>query len=111
MYEKLTKYIRGKKEAVDYYGPSSLFTTIHEFIDNYNLIDLRDYENILAASNIEWSYDSMINANIDELDAVTTIALLVAAVRADHFSEGIWQRFIDEGHIDKWLIHLRSLDT
>ena len=72
---------------------------------------MRRYQDILAASNIEWSYDSMIEANVDELDAKTTIALIVGAVRAVRFSDGIWQKFIDDGHVERWLVHLKRLDV
>jgi len=52
----------------------------------------------------------MKSADTANLDEQCILALLTGVLRADHFSGGILNEFIEEGYIEKWLCRLHELD-
>jgi len=91
--------------------------TIDEFVDNvYCFIrenpemDMKDYNEILEQSNIQWSSDSMVNANEAFLDGKTVVALIFGAIRAERFCDGALMEFCENGCIQKWLKRLKVID-
>lgn len=79
-------------------------------IDSHPEMGLRDYERIIGARGIDWSYDPMVAADVSTLDGRTVAALLVAAYRADHFSEGVFADFVRSGAVLRLLGRLEEID-
>ena len=84
---------------------------IYDFIDQHPEMRLTRYEEILNRSGIEWGFKSMADADVMNLDGQTVTALLVAAIRADRFSEGTLLSFFENGSIKKWLSRLQEIDN
>ena len=105
----LTKYLRIQDWSSCRYAESFLIEDIDYVAQNNKELDLIHYEDILEKHGIEWSFDSMSKADADTLDAVTILALLVAAYRADHFSNGTFEEFIDNGSVQRWLERLSRI--
>ena len=51
------------------------------------------------------------NANVDELDGKTVVALILGTIRAERFSDGTLLEFCQNGCIAKWLSRLKEIDT
>lgn len=83
---------------------------VYTFVDGHPEYDLAHYNDILARSGIEWSAESMEDADHSKLDGQTVMALLVASLRADRFCEGALLGFFESGAIRRWLIRLREID-
>ena len=135
MYESLTKYldeftgtefgtwIIDKKNDgtpehplefpfVDYSGVVDQFIhDVYSFVDNHEEMELHSYIKILEDNGIQWSWEPMVNAEVDHLDAQCIITLIFGAIHADRFSEGTLLAFLKDGLITKWLERLKTLDT
>ena len=72
---------------------------------------LHNYIKILEDNGIKWSWEQMVKAEVDHLDAQCIIALIYGAIRADRFGEGTLLAFLKDGFITKWLERLKTLDT
>ncbi len=83
---------------------------IYQFIYDHKEMELTRYGEILAASNIEWSSDSMKKADVSVLDGRTVMALLVGTIRAERFCDGALLAFCEDGSIVKWLQRLKEID-
>ena len=68
------------------------------------------YSEVLERNNIPFSAAGMQEADVRQADAVCVLMLLVAAIRADRFSEGFFLRFLQDGTVTKWLLRLSQLD-
>lgn len=84
---------------------------IYNFVDQHQEMELTRYEEILKRSGIDWSFRSMTDADVTNLDGQTVTALLLAAIRADRFSEGTLLSFFENGSIKKWLSRLQEIDN
>lgn len=84
---------------------------IYDFVDQHPEMELTKYEKILKKSGIDWSFESMTDADVTNLDGQSVAALLVAAIRADRFSEGTLLSFFENGSVRKWLIRLQEIDN
>ena len=71
---------------------------------------IRNYGEILEKHNIEWGQKSMKNADVISLPAEAIFALLLGAVRAERFCDGVLLAFIHDGSILKWLTELKCKD-
>ena len=52
----------------------------------------------------------MSKADVTDMSSRTVMALILGAIRADRFVEGTLLKFLDEGHIMKWLLRLKRID-
>ena len=82
---------------------------VYSFIDEHG--EMRDYGRILEAASLRWSADSMKNANVDELDGKTVVALILGTIRAERFSNGTLLEFCQNGCMTKWLSRLQEIDN
>lgn len=79
---------------VDY--SAIIYSFVHDF---YNIekensdLKLNYYQDILNENNIDWSSESMVKANVSELNAQAVLALIMGVIRADRFSEGTLLEF------------------
>ena len=70
---------------------------VYSFVDEHE--EIRDYEGILHAAGLQWDAYSMKNANVDELDGKTVVALILGIIRAERFCEGTLLDFCKNGCI------------
>ncbi len=122
MYEPLTKYLPDvasdksgewtEKGPCISYGPKirELEQSVYDFVNSYMEVDLTKYGDILAEHNIDWNTASMSGADATNLNGNVVMALLVAAVRAERFSDGAILRFLENGSIERWLRRLAKID-
>ena len=83
---------------------------VMSFVDTHEDMGLTAYSVILEQHGIKWEKGSMSSADVSELDAVTVLALLVGAVRAERFCGGAFLGFCKSGCIVKWLRRLEEID-
>lgn len=84
---------------------------VYSFVDNHEEMGLHNYTKILEDNGIRWSWEPMVNAEVDHLDAKCVIALIFSVIRAERFSEGILLVFLKNGSIIRWLERLKTLDA
>jgi hypothetical protein len=90
---------------------------VRNFIDDINIfeernkdIELTRYSDILKDNGIEWSTESMKNADVSILNAQCVLALIMGAVRAERFCDGALLDFFKSGCILKWLERLNCIE-
>ena len=84
---------------------------VYSFVDNHEEMELHSYIKILEDNGIKWSWEPMVHAEVDHLDAQCIISLIFGAIRADRFGEGTLLAFLKDGVITKWLERLKTLDA
>ena len=129
-YERLTKYIfdlkndrngdmvQAKKEGNTLIMPHVEFTEtvnaftdeVYRFVEETSIFGRESYGEILEKNGLEWSFGSMQEAIMDQLDGQCIVALIIVAIRAERFCDGAFLRFLDNGSIVKWLERLQELD-
>lgn len=107
----LTKYLSIQDWFSCRYAASLLIADIDYVVQNNKELDLISYKETLQKHGIEWDFRSMSEASVDDLDAITVLALLVAAYRADHFCNGTFEEFLENGSIQRWLERLAQLSN
>lgn len=83
---------------------------VNHFVSAHPDLDLINYRIIIESNGIKWDIESMSGAIIEDLDGRCICALLVAAVRADHFCGGLLGQFFRNGSISRWLHRLQEFD-
>ena len=68
------------------------------------------YGDVLAKMGVELSFEQITEKGVDNLNAEQVLALITAAFRNDHFSNGIILEYINSGAMLKWLKRLKDLD-
>lgn len=84
---------------------------VYFFVDNHEEMGLHNYIKILEDNGIKWSWEPMVKAEVDHLDAQCIIALIFGVIRAERFNEGILLVFLKNGSIIRWLERLKTLDA
>ena len=116
MFEALTQYLTvfqdSAGEPVDayYHAIPELKAAIQATADANPDLKLNRYGEILANNGIKWEYSSMCRANASKLDGQGVMALLMGALRAERFREGVLLDFLKDGVLQKWLNRLQELD-
>ena len=82
----------------------------YSFIDQHKEMELTKYSEILGEAGVEWTTDSMKNADVSMLSGKTVMALIVGAIRAERFCDGVLLGFCEDGSITKWLKRLQEID-
>jgi len=134
MYESLTRLIPGlieeygtlivdneSKGTIDDpirmpfvdYSPTvtELMKAVYAFKAEHPDFELTKYEEILNSNGLEWSWESMSEADVSNADGRLVMALLLGAIRADRFSEGTLLGFLEEGSVLCWLKRLQQIDN
>ncbi|WP_143321267.1 DUF6508 domain-containing protein [Clostridium sp. HBUAS56010] len=89
-------------------------TFIHDlyaFIDENKEMELKRYGDILNKNGINLEMDSIKDVEVRLLDAPCIMALIVGAIRAERFCEGVLLDFFLSGSIAKWLKRLKDIDS
>lgn len=84
---------------------------VYSFVDNHEEMGLHSYIKILEDNGIKWSWEPMVKAEVDNLDAQCIIALIFGAIRAERFCDGAILAFLKDGTIVRWLERLKTLDA
>ena len=84
--------------------------TAYRFVDEHKEMELTNYDDILKKAGLEWGSTSMENADVSALDGRTVMALIIGAIRADRFCDGVLLDFFKKGCIKKWLLRLKEID-
>ena len=134
MYESLTRLIPGLIEEygtliVDNESKGTMDDPIHmPFVDYSPAVielekavyafkaehpdfELTKYEEILNSNGLEWSWESMSEADVSDADGKFVMALLMGAIRAERFSEGTLLGFCEDGSVLRWLKRLQQIDN
>lgn len=82
---------------------------VYDFIDHSEDMELTRYGDILNKNGLEWDSKFMSEADVSGLDAQCIMALLVGAVRAERFCDGVLLGFFKDGSIRKWLERLKEV--
>lgn len=65
--------------------------------------DMKNYGEVLERSGIEWSAEAMSKTDTKALPKETIFALLLAAVRAERFCDGVLLELLKNGSVQRWL--------
>jgi len=109
-FNLLTKYI--SKMGTPLFSEKLIDAFVDEFYlfaKNHPEYQLERYNEILAKNGIEWSYEAMDTIDVKKLNTQCILALIMVAVRAERFCEGVLLGFFREGHILKWLECLKEI--
>ncbi len=95
------------------YTPAMLrfVKTLYGFCNTHPEYGHTRYAETLEAYGLQWSANSMAQADLSNAEAKLVIALLIGAVRADRFSEGTLLEFCKNGCIVRWLQRLAAIDN
>lgn len=88
---------------------SRFLDDFYAFAEQHEEMGLNRYGEILRSRGIEWSLESMQQAEVSDLDAQSLLALIMGAVRAERFGEGTLLEFFKSGCMSKWLRRLQDL--
>ncbi len=88
-----------------------LIQAIYAFSDEHPEYALKEYQSILNESGLSWKRDSMRKADVSTADGQLVMALLMAAIRAERFCDGILLGLCEDGTIVKWLLRLTEIDA
>ena len=81
---------------------------IEDVLQFAELNDVKNYGEVLEQNGIEWNPESMSKADINELQKDAVFALLLAAVRAERFCDGVLLELLENGSIQRWLKVLQN---
>jgi len=121
MFEKLTDcipYLESEKGR-DLYHPDEhrgmplpiyIEETIYAVRDENRELQFANYAEIIQSHGVEWSEKSMLEADVSGWNARSVFAIIIALVRAERYAYGIYDRFLENGCLLKWLQRLKKLD-
>jgi len=72
--------------------------------------DITNYSYILKSNGIKLDGESIKNMDIDSLNAQCALALIMCAINAERFCDGVFLRLLKDGFIVKWLKRLKDID-
>ena len=84
---------------------------IYDFADDHPEYELTHYRDILERNGLEWGRQAMSRTDVSDLDGQAVMALLLGAVRAERFCDGVLLGFFEDGSIRRWLLRLREIDN
>lgn len=116
MYESLTKYIDkidddmickwveepGYMPYVDYTSMVDDFVDdVYKFLKESKEVSSKNYRDIINANGIDLNTKSVFEVDPNTLDGSCVFSILLAAVRAERFSDGVLENLFKNGHIKK----------
>lgn len=81
----------------DFSSLSGFENTVFKIEEKHPENDLKNYNEILEKNGLEWSEDSLINADASDKDVQCLLAMILSIIRADRFNEGVLMDFLDVG--------------
>lgn len=83
---------------------------VYAFHEAHPDFELNQYYDILEKNGLMWDMSSMIEADPSVLDGQAVMALLMGAIRAERFCDGVLLDFCESGTIGRWLLRLQEID-
>lgn len=83
---------------------------VYQLLESHPEYQLQNYNDILERNGIEWGEEPMRSADVEHLNDLGVLALIMGAIRAEHYSDGILLRFFKDGYMLKWLKRLKAID-
>ncbi len=83
---------------------------VYTFEERNKDMELTRYGDILKDNGLEWSTESMKNADVSDLNVQCVLALIMGAIRAERFCDGALLYFFTSGSMLKWLERLKSTE-
>ena len=132
MYEKLIAYLpslngeqhgkwvsgKTKDPSVSPFGflvydetGEGIMREVYRIVDRCPQLELNRYQEILEKNGIRWSKNEMEAVDVSGWNEQGVMALLVGILRADRFVEGVYQEFLENGCIRKWIERLKEIDA
>lgn len=105
MFAELSRYIPDFQRA-DFSSLDGFIKTVYEIEEEHPELELNNYQEVLENNGLEWSADSLMNADLSDKDAQCLLAMILSIIRADRFNEGVLREFLDRDYITSWLIEL-----
>lgn len=87
-----------------------LINEVYCFMAEHPEYELNRYREVLEKYNIRLDNLKMMNVDVAVLDGQGVMALLMAAIRAERFCDGILLELLKNGCIHKWLERLAEID-
>lgn len=84
---------------------------VYSFEESHQEYGLNHYGDILERNGIEWGMESMNAVDVSNKDGICVMALLLGAVRAERFCDGVLLGFFKKGSIQRWLERLKEIDA
>ena len=125
MYESLTKYIDkidddkicewveepGYMPYVNYTRMVDDFVDdVYKFLKESKEVSPKNFQDIIKANGIDLNTKSVFEVDHNTLDGSCIFSILLAAVRAERFSDGVLENLFKNGHIKKWIQRLKTID-
>ena len=88
----------------------SFVNEFYQFSESHPEYKLTNYGSILEENGLKWGDEEMRGANMDNLDEKCVLALVMGAIRAERFCDGVLLGFFKDGSIEKWLKRLKVID-
>lgn len=88
----------------------NLINDVYTFEESNKDMELTHYGGILKDNGLERGTECMKNADVSNLNAQCVLALIMCAVRAERFCNGVLLDFFNSGCILKWLERLNSME-
>ena len=63
----------------------------------------------MLLNGLMWDEEAMTNADVSCLNGQAVMALILGAIRAERFCDGVLNTFFESGCIDKWLLRLQEI--
>lgn len=82
---------------------------VHRFVDQHEEMGLTNYHGVLEERGIDIGEAKQ--ADIENIDAISLCALIVANVRSERFCDGAILSSCKDGTLLKWLNKLQELDN
>ena len=117
--EKHAKWVSGKTKdpSVSPFGflvydetGEGIMHEVYRIVDRCPQLELNRYQEILEKNGIRWSKNEMEAVDVSGWNEQGVMALLVGILRADRFVEGVYQEFLENGCIRKWIERLKEID-
>lgn len=80
-----------------------------EYVDNNEDLAVCNYREVLESYGLP-DEESMLAADVSELDARCALAMILYVVRGDRFCEGFLLRHLENGAMLKWMKRLKEID-
>ena len=115
MYESLTKYIDKIDDDMickwveePGYMPYVDYTSmVDDFVDD---VCPKNFQDIIKANGIDLNTKSVFEVDPNTLDGSCIFSILIAAVRAERFNDGVLENLFKQGHIKRWLERFKAID-
>lgn len=89
---------------------TKLEDNIYAFEKEHPELSLGKYSAILEEQGVKWDMRSMSSADVSAFTGRQVAALLLGAVRAEHFCDGALKEFVENGSVKRWLERLVEID-